>query len=275
MQKNQGELKSPRAILCIDFDGTLIDEQVRIHPQDVNILSAFPKQYQPVMTTGRDLPSVKSIFQEHVLFNEILFPMPGVFMNGGITYLPGEVLSDQHPFSPEIRLDVIDLANRFPKTAFSFFAVDGIYLVNANRFGRHISVSHHLGATEIDSAEVPDEIIKIVVLEPVPQKMAQVKQHSQQLEAEFAVTLPYAYEINPSGIHKAASLKSLLNLMRINGRPIYVVGDSQNDLSLFELAKLRFAPDSAQSMVKEKADVVINREIAGLLAPILNHIYSL
>jgi hydroxymethylpyrimidine pyrophosphatase-like HAD family hydrolase len=73
----------PRAILCIDFDGTLIDEQIHIHPADVEILELFPATIQPVMTTGRDLRSVKSIFQNHGVFKAIPFPWPGVFMNGG------------------------------------------------------------------------------------------------------------------------------------------------------------------------------------------------
>ena len=64
------------AILCMDFDSTLIDHDVRIYPRDVEILSAFPKHIQPVMTTGRNLGSDKSIFQEHGLYAGLPFPLP-------------------------------------------------------------------------------------------------------------------------------------------------------------------------------------------------------
>jgi len=270
MRSNQ--VNQPRAILCMDFDGTLIDHDVHIHPRDVEILSAFPKHIQLVMTTGRNLGSVKSIFQEHGLFTGLPFPLPGVFMNGGLTYQPGEVICHIHPFSPQARQAVINLAVSFSKTAFTFFGIDRVYLVNPNPFGREIGQIHHLTLQETDPAGLPGVIIKVMVLEPDPQMMKQVKQGSRRLPATMATSLPYTYEINPLGINKASSLKSLLKTLNLEDIPIHVAGDAENDLTLFSMAHTSFAPTTSHPKALEHADQLIPRDEDGLLAPILNQI---
>lgn len=264
----------PIAILCIDFDGTLIDDDIRIHPADVEILKSFPATIQPVMTTGRDLRSVKSIFQDHGVYKGIPFPWPGVFMNGGLTLLPGEKPFQKHVFNQETRQAVIALANSFTKTAFTFFGLDRVDLVNPNSFGLYISKAHHLNAKAVIATELPAEIIKVMVVEPDTTALDQVRNYSKIIKAEMATSLPYAYEINPPGINKAASLMALLKEMHMDHIPIYAAGDAENDLALFQLAQTSFAPTEAHPKALSRADHHIQRAKNGLLAPIIAQILS-
>jgi hydroxymethylpyrimidine pyrophosphatase-like HAD family hydrolase len=189
-----------------------------------------------------------------------------------LTLLPGEKPYQKHVFNQETRQTVIALANTFSETAFTFFGFDKVYLVNPNSFGQHISNAHHLNAKVVIAAELPAEIIKVMVLEPDPIALDQVRDYSKKIMAEMATSLPYAYEINPPGINKAASLMALLKEMHMDHIPIYAAGDAENDLALFELAQTSFAPTDAHPKVLQRADHHISRAESGLLAPIMEHI---
>ena len=270
MRSSQTNL--PQTILCVDLDGTLVDEQLSFHPNDYAILSDFPKNILPVIATGRDLQSVKSIFQENGLYLDSSFPLAGVYMNGGVTYLPGEAICQTKTFSPQGRRAVINLADSFPNTAFTFFGVNQVYLVNPNPFGREIGQMHHFTLQETDLPGLPDEIIKVMVVESDQDLMVKIKLESQGLAATMATSLSYTYEINPLGISKADGLLRLLKSLHLDGIPIYAAGDAENDLCLFEVAHTSFAPNTAYPQVMEQADQLITRDEEGLLAPILKQI---
>jgi len=261
-------LNLPEAILCIDIDGTLLDAREQIHPQDVKILNRFPEFIQPVITTGRNLNSVKSVLKQNGLINFQVFPWPGVFLNGGAGYLPYEEGFIQNCFTNTVREALIRLALSFPVTSFAFFTADEVYLVNPNQFSNHISKVHYLNAVESRALDIPDGIIKVMILEQDPDELRSVQKKTQDWEAETGYTLSYAYEINPTGITKANTLVDLLEVLDIKNLPIFVVGDAENDLSLFKLAQKSFAPSTAHEVIRVCADCIIHRKNRGILTPI-------
>ncbi len=256
----------------MDVDGTLIDAAETIHPQDVALLKAFPKTIQPVLTTGRSLSGAKAVLRQNGLFTETTLPLPGVYMNGGAAYLPGETLCDQHSFSPQTHQSLLDLAGAYPSAAFSFFSLRKVFLVNANDFARHISRIHYLEAEEIDAGGLCEEIIKLMVLDQEQAILAEIKAEIEGWAVESAFSLPYALEVNPPGINKAGSLKTLLAALHLEGLPVYALGDGENDLPLFRLSQRSFAPSTAHPAILGAADQVIEREQDGLLGPVLDMI---
>jgi len=262
----------PEAILCIDIDGTLLDVHEKIHPEDVKVLNQIPELIQPVITTGRNLNSTKAVFQQNGLFNSLDFPLPGVFLNGGAGYLPYEKGFIQNCFTQTAREALITLAMSFPETSFTFFTIDAVYLVNPNNFSNHISQIHYLNAVESQALDIPEGILKTMILEQDPNALRRIQKKTQNWEAEMGYTLSYAYEINPSKITKANTLMAILKALDLKTIPIYVVGDAENDLSLFKLAQKSFAPSTAHKAVMARADHIIQRETRGILTPILNEI---
>jgi len=261
-----------KAVLCIDLDGTLVDSNQRVHPDDIRLLENFPKHIQPILTTGRILHSARRVLQENGLFQSYRFPLPGVFMNGGTAYLPDENLCTQHTFSPHTRETLLSLAHKYWQTSFTFFSLEVVYLVNANHLGRHISRLHYLASRESATSELPRDIVKVMILDQDVEKLETIKRDIQDLDAEMAYSLSYAFEINPPGITKAGTLITLLKTMQMQALPVFVAGDAENDLSLFNIAKLSFVPDTANSAVQTHADHIIQYEKSGLLSPILEQI---
>jgi hypothetical protein len=268
-------MTKPKGILCIDIDGTLIDANERVHPRDITRLKAFPKDLQPIFTTGRILHSAKGVLQENGLFPEKRMPWPGVFMNGGVAYLPEEVLCLSHAFSQELRQDLIALAKSFPDSDFTFFTVDSVFLVNPTPFGRDISVRHHLQAREILPQDLPEDIVKVMILDENPQRLLGVEVQSRTIRAETAYSLNYALEINPLNINKANTLRTLIAAMGLQDIPVYSIGDAENDLSMFEIAAATFAPDDADPRITSRVTRVIQRQETGLLGPVFDFLHIL
>ncbi|MEA3327878.1 MAG: HAD family hydrolase [Chloroflexota bacterium] len=265
-------MTGPEAILCIDIDGTLLDEHERMHPEDVKVLHHFPEFIQPVITTGRNLNSTKAVFRQNGLFNSLDLPWPGVFLNGGAGYLPFEKGLIQNCFTKTTRETLITLALAFPETSFTFFTIDAVYLVNPNQFSSHIAQIHYLNAIESRAHDIPEGIIKVMILEQDPDVLKRIQKETRDWEAEMGYTLSYAYEINPTGITKANTLMAVLEALDLIRLPIFIVGDAENDLSLFKLAQKSFAPNTAHKTVMECADHIIQRETRGILIPILEEI---
>jgi len=265
-------MKSTQFILCLDIDGTLIDRDKHLHPKDAEILGQIPKEIQLILTTGRTLPSAKGILHEKGLFTESPFVLPGVFMNGGIAYLPGEVVCVQHPFSPITRETLIELAKAFPQTGFIFFSQTSGYILNNTPFAEHIVSIHHLNARASRISDIPDQIIKVEVLDSDPHLLHKIQLQTESLLVQCAYSLPYAYEINPSGITKAKTLHTLLNAMGLIELPIIVAGDAENDLALFEIGDISYAPSTALPAIRDRADHIVYVEKEGLLTPILKQL---
>ena len=262
-----------KALLCIDVDGTLIDAEETIHPQDLTLLKNFPARIQPVLTTGRSLYGARAVLRQNGLFKAVPLPLPGVFMNGGAAYLADEVLCTQHNFSQQTRRALVDLSNHYPKCAFTFFSLEEVFLVNPNPFAKHISDLHYLEAVEVHSEEVPNDIVKLMILEQDKKNLSEIKALITTWEVESAYSLPYALEINPAGITKAKTLETLMQALAFEDLPVFTLGDGENDLPLFEHAQLSFAPSSAHPAILTAADHIIERDKDGLLAPVLEKIY--
>ena len=265
-------MTGPEAILCIDIDGTLLDVHKRIYPEDVKVLNHFPEFFQPVITTGRNLNSTKAVFRQNGLFNSLDLPWPGVFLNGGAGYLPFEKELIQNCFTQTTRETLITLTLAFPETSFTFFTIDAVYLANPNQFSSHIAKIHYLNAIESQAHDIPEGIIKVMILEQDADVLKRIQKETQDWGAEMRHTLSYAYEINPTGITKANTLITILEALDLKMLPIFVVGHAENDLSLFKLAQKSFAPSTAHKAVIERADHIIQRETRGILTPILRDI---
>lgn len=264
----------PQVILCLDIDGSLLDANEQVHPHDVRILRHFPPDIQLILTTGRPLHSAKPTLQANGVFQEKKLPIPGVFMNGGVAYFPNEQLCLEYPLSSETSQSLLELSKTYPNSEFVFFTVAEAYLANRTTFGNQIVKNHHINAVGEASGDLPDKIIKVLVLNEDPEALEMIRQATRGLNAEMAYSLPYIFEFNPPGITKGATLLHLLKKLAMENRPIFAAGDGENDLSLFALAKRSFAPDTARPTLLARADQIIPRHKNGLLLPILEQIRS-
>lgn len=264
-----------RAILCLDIDGTLLDSNERVHPRDIQVLEHFPTDIQLILNTGRPLHSAKPILKKNTLFMEDILPVPGIFMNGGVAYFPGELLCMEHRLEQAISQRLLDISTAFPKTEFVFCTISETFQANQTPFGDQIVHLHHLNSLGNVHEINLEKIIKVMALNEDMQALKQIRSETKGLHAQMSFSLPYIFEFNPPGITKASTLVQLVSRLGLSGCPIFTAGDGENDLPVFQIAQSSFAPDTAHPKLKERADHVITRNINGLLEPILKHIDDL
>lgn len=264
----------PRAVLCMDLDGTLIDHNEIAHPRDIAILNDFPSEVLPILATGRSLPSARGVLDHNGILQGGPFPLPGVFINGTVAQLPGEKVLDVHYLDAELLPDLIELTRAFPATAFFFYQPDKVYLVNTTPTGQWLSRIHYLNAIECQAEDLPQQINKAMAVEEDLAIVDQIRDYAREFSAEMGTSLPFIFEISPPGITKAKSVRVLLREMGYADLPVYAVGDGENDLAMKGMVEQFFVPSTAQKAVQEQADVVIDRTQEGILDPILDIILN-
>ena len=81
----------------------------------------------------------------------------------------------------------------------------------------------------------------------------------------------FAFHLTRKGITKALALKQALETLRISPEETVVIGDSDTDVSMFELCGHSAAVGNASDEVKSKADYVCKGEIGGGAVEAINY----
>jgi HAD superfamily hydrolase (TIGR01484 family) len=258
----------PKLVLCFDFDGTLVAGEGRIHQRDVEILgSETPVTLVPA--TGRPLHAVRHTFERHGLFVDRPISFPLVLENGAAVYEAGERLHTQHPFVPDVQGAFIEAMRAAPQVTFLLFSLNTVRMLWPSEAGwqmvRRFALSTQPFSWEED-ADAP--LTKVVSIAETSEPLRAFAAETANLALERAYSLPTALEFTRVGVDKGRGLADLLG-ERLAGTRLVVAGDGENDLPLFDLADLSFAPEDSPAAIKARADHVVDVSENGLLAPIL------
>lgn len=255
-------------VVCLDFDGTLVDAENRIHPNDVALLED-PGDVLFVPATGRPLHAVRRSFDLSGLFSRREIPLPMVLQNGATNFFAGESLCSFHPIPLSTQAALIDVVMAMDGFSMFCFAFDSIEIIRPNAL-TDLRVSHFaLSGHPFDPSHSHPRYAKMmgVAYEQAPlQAFADAIRHLD-LEVEFSMST--VLEVTRRGIHKASGLIDLLEGMGIPSARVFAVGDGNNDLPLFEIAERAFTPSGSPESILAVADAVIDRDREGLLLPVL------
>jgi HAD superfamily hydrolase (TIGR01484 family) len=258
-------------VVCFDFDGTLVDGEGRIHPSDVEVLGSDVRATL-VPATGRPLHAVRHVLERHGLFAGRQIPFPLVLENGAAVYGAGERLREQHPFVPDVQADLVTAMLASPRVTFLLFSLDTVRMLWPSEAGwqmvRRFALSTRPFSQETD-ADAP--LTKVVSIAETPEMLHAFAAGIADLALERAYSLPTVLEFTRVGVDKGRGLGALLG-ERPAGAKLVVAGDGENDLPLFDLADLSFAPEDSPASIKARADHVFDVREGGLLAPILRMI---
>lgn len=267
------------AILCFDFDGTLVDAEGRIHPADVDIL-ANEKSVSLVPATGRPLHAVRRAFGHHGLFEGRPIPFPLVLENGAAVYSENEMLRSRRSLEPELRKALLEAVLSTPRASFLLHSLDEVRTLGNDAllqtFIRRFDLDARPWNPESDPADLWERpLVKVVVAAEDPEVVSNFEAATADFALERTYSLPNMLELGPAGVHKGRGLTALIREARRTGETVAVAGDGENDLSLFDIASLSFAPENSQPKILARADRVLNVQEEGLLAPVLRELRSL
>jgi Cof subfamily protein (haloacid dehalogenase superfamily) len=255
-------------IICFDLDGTLFDSQGRIHLRDHAILTS-ESEINFIIATGRSLQSVRAMFSKNALFTDVLIPFPLVLQNGSVIYKHNEKLAGYFPFSSDTQHKLIDIIQNFPQISFYLFDVKETHLLWPTAFGLNSAERFAMQSRPYKNDCSNYNFSKIMCVSEDKNLLQKLSQILQDLEVEISFSMETLLEITPQGIDKGTGLGQLLSLLNKTTVNLFVAGDGENDLPIFDTAQYSFAPANSPEPVRVCADDIIDTSKRGLLTPML------
>ena len=202
------------------------------------------------VATGRALPSFDAV--RH-----------GVPMNGPTILFNGAAIYDfaaqkylYTAFLPEaIRSHVTEVQEALgPRTFKVYHDNNSIFSVNPNEITTHRHHLSHLPAVVLSSVwEAPSPILKISFEEhlDVQEKiLAFMDSRPWRSEYEVVSSTDVLLEVTVHGADKGGMVRKLAELLNIEQRHVYTMGDHANDIPMLTFAHQAFAPANAIDSVK-------------------------
>lgn len=248
-------------MIAIDIDGTLVDDQKKIGPlTKVALKKARAQGVYVVLCTGRPLSGVKDYLDELGLVTEDDY---AITFNGAKaqTTKSGQMLFE-HGLTPKEygALDALshELGVRgqivLPDSSvYTTFKDISPYTV-LDAFYTKMPL-YYRTSQEIETLGLAAKYMWVDEPEVIQAKLATL---DQAVLAKYYTVLsaPWFYEMMNKKAHKGAAVIELGERLGITAAEIMVLGDENNDLTMFELAGFGVAMGNANEQIKALAQAV-------------------
>jgi HAD superfamily hydrolase (TIGR01484 family) len=259
----------PEFVLAVDLDGTLLAENDRIHPADLEFLLNNPP-VQVIIATGRPWTGIRRVIELNgIAAADQTSRFPLVINNGAMQLLPGDKLHQHNAFVAEVRRGLAELAGDHPEATFIFQGAYDSWRIGHTHDG-DLGVAAYgyqpLDTTPADAERLP--FSKVLCISRDRPLLDAIARDMAQFPVSGNYSLNDIYEVTPRGVDKAFGIERLLPALGLMDYPLVVAGDGENDESMFAIADCSFAPLNATDRIRQMADVVFDRRPRGLLRPI-------
>lgn len=224
----------PYKLIALDMDGTVLNEESQISPENRKWIHRAIEHGVPVMfATGRGLQSVQPYVQELGLVS------PMVAVNGSEVWEAPGILKTRHLMDKEWIREMVELAVKHGSWYWGY-AVEGLF--NKDRW------LDDLGSVEwlkfgfyLEDTEVLRKIHALL---------------EETGRYELTNSHPFNIEVNPFGVSKESGMREVCEMLGITMDEVIAMGDSRNDLKMIRAAGLGVAMGNAQEDVKKAADYI-------------------
>lgn len=255
-------LETEYQLVAVDLDWTLLNRQKSIGPRSVRAINdALDAGCEVIFCTGRS----------RCQFEKYLAPFPRlryvVSSSGAVVY---DVTTWEKLISNELPVSVVSKILRVGETldCFPFMAVDGktVYPAAMAPLAKEYGLEHYIYEMENFATGVEDvfrwyrnaprvaESVAFYFRNHKP--CAQVRSALQDLPLYMSFPREPCVEISLNTADKGKALTALCDRLNIPMSHTMVIGDSDNDIPMFQVAGLAVAMENALPTVKQCADVV-------------------
>jgi Cof subfamily protein (haloacid dehalogenase superfamily) len=202
------------------------------------------------VSTGRALPAFDAVR------GDVPMNGPTVLFNGAAIYDYATEKYLHTAFLPEaIRDHVTEILDAVGQLAFKIYHDNNsIFVVNPNEYTERHKHLTHLPAVTLPSIwEAPSPILKVVFEETldVQQKVLDfIATRPWRGEYEVVSSSDHLLEVTVHGANKGGMVRKLAEILGIEQRHVYTMGDHANDIPMLEFAHMGFCPLNAIDSVK-------------------------
>jgi hypothetical protein len=243
-------------LVAFDLDGTFMNSHKELPDGAADVFAAARRAgVRLSITTGRNVCSI-------IALSKIL-PVTGPHASSGgslVSGNSGRPVYARHDLSRDVTWQVVEICRRWNLTIFfhgsSRIRVEnpGIYLSQAE-LPYYPSHPQHCQDIMADLHFKPLKITIYGAIDGMEKAQAELEQYS----AGFNMTTAGEddIEITPLGVNKGSALREIADVTGIPLKHFMVIGDSPNDLPMFEEAGLAVAVENAMPEVKQAADKIV------------------
>ncbi len=249
-------------LIVSDFDQTLTNKDVIVPKQTLDAIKAYMKSGGLFsIATGRALPLILPVIKD--LNFESTFPL--ITYQGAVTATSKGNIIKKNIIPEDTVLKVVkyleeqDLNFHISSENWLYARnkmKDTILFKTVNLFEKSSSFYDSIYAFLLANHEV--EIIQISLLCDANQT-DKIRDHLNQTykdEVLFVKSHPQIIETTAINTSKGNAVKSLAKSYNLESNEVMIIGDSLNDLSMFETDFIKVAVENAEPILKEMADVI-------------------
>ena len=249
-------------ILASDLDGTLIREQ-KISPKDLNALKKLKESgHKVIVSTGRTLSGVESVFKDFPFEYDYL-----VLCNGGLILNKNNEVILEKSIDYTVKNGIIDDFYNDGTLLMYYDNGEDTYLINnssvdisnlkddfVETFSSKIEIKDALNSKgTYKMMSVFDVMGSIEKCEDVKNKI--LDKYGDYVEAYRNQCF---IDVVPKGCSKGNGIMMILEDEKLNTDDVYTVGDSFNDVSMFNITKNSYTFNEAEDLVKPHANNLID-----------------
>lgn len=247
-------------LIAIDMDGTLLNSKNNVSNRTKEaIIKAKEKGVHVVLATGRILKSAKRYSKQLNLKNPI------VASNGGIMVDEDANVIYKNPVDKKSIKEIVRLADE-----------DDVYchLYDESRFYSSRKVQEVLDfysegdetmSIELELFKNIDDILntedlniyKLIFIDENREKLQKFREKISTLK-DINISSSWWNNVEAMGVNvsKGQALKRLVKSLDVNLDEIMAIGDSENDLSMLNIAGLSVAMGNGSEAIKDKVDYI-------------------
>ncbi|MBG9790100.1 HAD family hydrolase [Brevibacillus laterosporus] len=235
-----------------DLDGTLLTDEKKIDPADREALLFLAKKgIQICIASGRIDRDIKWVIEE------LGHQCHRVSQNGGFVITREEQLLHACDFDPEMARKLCETGNEFD--AISLVSVgDEVYLTKKTAY-KEIEEAHKEQIKEepnlinmFSDQLKPTKLTYIGEMDILKQLQQKVHELYPEQFDSF-VSFSDCLDLMPLHVSKGDGVGRLMKNLDVSPEEVACIGDSYNDLPMFEAVTHSFAMEHADEAIKEKA----------------------
>ena len=243
-------------MILTDMDGTLLDSQSRLSPENRDAILQFIAQGGRFsVATGR-VKRAMEYFLPNLPLNA-----PAVLFNGSTVYdfQRGKTVWEKRLDHGPALAFAQDIMGRFPWVGVEVFLAEDEYVAqNNDRTRRHFQFVR-LELKEKNSLEIPQPWVKFNLTGQANQmgELADYCQNRYGRQYFMQFSTSDFYEVMAAGANKGAGALAACRACGLSPNHLYTLGDGYNDKELMECAKMCFAPENAAEPIRRLAHRIL------------------
>lgn len=246
-------------LVAADLDDTLLDENSKLSDENKKVIAQARTQGLAfTIATGRMFRAAAPFAKELGLAPE----QPIICYNGAlIRRLSGETLYEQ-PLSPELSSMIVDYGQSRGWTINAYFE-DELYVAALNKQVEDYAALIRVGVTVVgDLVEFIQDgnkrLSKLMIISQPEETLTRIEELRPLVGTSLQLVRSRArfIEVTNPNAHKGEALLWLARSLGFQASEVLAIGDSNNDLTMLQMAGIGVAMANAPQGVKDAADHV-------------------